>query len=81
MLRPLDADGPPDREALRTFIALDKRQPDRTAECQRAACICSICSSVDLLPPARLRITSPLAEYVARRIQSAPRRCTCREVA
>lgn len=51
-----------------------------TSRCFRSGCTCSICCSVDEPAAARVRASSPTAEYVARRALYGPKRCACRTV-
>ena len=72
-------DGDPDLVQSIELDGIDKAQV--SAECFRGGCTCSVCCSVDIPAAARVRESSPVAEFVARRALYGPRRCACEEVA
>lgn len=71
--------GDPDLVQNIELAGIDKAQV--IAQCFRGGCTCSLCCSVDIPAAARVRESSMVAEFVARRALYGPRRCSCEQVA
>lgn len=71
---------PPDAPAAPEGATDQSASQAARLRCNRTACTCEICSTVDHPAPARLRAVSPVAEFIALRATFGARRCACREV-